>query len=120
MHDVMDAQWLYDNHKDETYLRRVVRPLEALMVSHKRIIMKDSAVSKNFGFSGLEYIFPFFFFIFSFHFLHFSRSKDNCSVITNKLIFKLLIIVDYSRLMPSVMGPKSCFPECSGTKVASN
>ena len=25
MHDVMDAQWLYDNHKDETYLRRVIR-----------------------------------------------------------------------------------------------
>lgn len=45
MHDVMDAQWLHDNHKDETYLRRVIRPLEALMTSHKRIIMKDSAVS---------------------------------------------------------------------------
>jgi len=45
MHDVMDAQWLYDNHKDETYLRRAVHPLEALMVSHKRIIMKDSAVN---------------------------------------------------------------------------
>lgn len=45
MHDVMDAQWLHDNHKDETYLRRVIRPLEALMMSHKRIIMKDSAVS---------------------------------------------------------------------------
>ena len=44
MHDVMDAQWLHDNHKDESYLRRVVRPLEALMISHKRIIMKDSAV----------------------------------------------------------------------------
>ena len=25
MHDVLDAQWLYDNHKDETYLRRVIR-----------------------------------------------------------------------------------------------
>nr|CAG4647962.1 EOG090X07JL [Moina brachiata] len=45
MHDVLDAQWLYDNHKDETYLRRVVHPLEALMTSHKRIIMKDSAVN---------------------------------------------------------------------------
>ncbi len=44
MHDVMDAQWLHDNHKDESYLRRVVRPLEALLISHKRIIMKDSAV----------------------------------------------------------------------------
>ena len=47
MHDVIDAQWLHDNHKDETYLRRVIRPLEALMMSHKRIIMKDSAVSAN-------------------------------------------------------------------------
>lgn len=47
MHDVIDAQWLHDNHKDETYLRRVIRPLEALMMSHKRIIMKDSAVSIN-------------------------------------------------------------------------
>ena len=31
MHDVLDAQWLYDNHKDETYLRRVITPLEALL-----------------------------------------------------------------------------------------
>ena len=44
MHDVLDAQWLYDNHKDESYLRRVVQPMEALLTSHKRIIMKDSAV----------------------------------------------------------------------------
>lgn len=45
MHDVLDAQWLYENHKDESYLRRVIKPLEALLVNHKRIIMKDSAVS---------------------------------------------------------------------------
>merc|ERR1711913_70801 len=45
MHDVLDAQWVYDNHKDESYLRRVVRPLEALLTKHKRIIMKDSAVN---------------------------------------------------------------------------
>merc|ERR1739844_288240 len=45
MHDVLDAQWLYENHKDETYLRRVVRPLEALLTKHKRIIMKDSAIN---------------------------------------------------------------------------
>ena len=45
MHDVMDAQWLYDNHKDERYLRRVIKPLEALLTGHKRIIMKDSAVN---------------------------------------------------------------------------
>lgn len=45
MHDVMDAQWTYDHHKDESYLRRVVNPLEALLTSHKRIIMKDTAVN---------------------------------------------------------------------------
>merc|ERR1712020_665302 len=45
MHDILDAQWVYDNHKDETYLRRVIRPLEALLTGHKRIIMKDSAVN---------------------------------------------------------------------------
>jgi len=45
MHDILDAQWLYDNHKDESYLRRVIRPLEALLTKHKRIIMKDSAVN---------------------------------------------------------------------------
>jgi H/ACA ribonucleoprotein complex subunit 4 len=32
-------------HKDESYLRRVIRPLEGLLINHKRIIMKDSAVS---------------------------------------------------------------------------
>ena len=41
----MDAQWLYDNHKDESYLRRVIKPLEALLTNHKRIIMIDSAVN---------------------------------------------------------------------------
>ncbi len=28
MHDVLDAMWLYDNFKDEAYLRRTVMPLE--------------------------------------------------------------------------------------------
>ncbi|CAH1781164.1 unnamed protein product [Owenia fusiformis] len=45
MHDVLDAQWQLDHNKDEAYLRRVIKPLEALLVSHKRIIMKDSAVN---------------------------------------------------------------------------
>ncbi|XP_047571259.1 H/ACA ribonucleoprotein complex subunit DKC1 isoform X1 [Lutra lutra] len=45
MHDVLDAQWLYDNHKDDSYLRRVVYPLEKLLTSHKRLVMKDSAVN---------------------------------------------------------------------------
>jgi len=45
MHDLMDAQWTYDNLRDESYLRRVIQPLEALLKAHKRIIMKDSAVN---------------------------------------------------------------------------
>lgn len=45
MQDVLDAQYLYDNHKDEKMLRRVIKPLEGLLVGHKRIIMKDSAVN---------------------------------------------------------------------------
>ncbi|EDW60628.1 H/ACA ribonucleoprotein complex subunit 4 [Drosophila virilis] len=45
MHDVLDAMWLYENHKDESMLRRVVKPLEGLLINHKRIIMKDSSVN---------------------------------------------------------------------------
>ncbi|KAF9536203.1 centromere/microtubule-binding protein cbf5, partial [Mortierella hygrophila] len=45
MHDVLDAQWMYDNTKDESYLRRVVRPLETLLTTYKRIVVKDSAVN---------------------------------------------------------------------------
>lgn len=45
MHDVLDAQWLYDNTRDETYLRRVIRPLESLLTNFKRIVVKDSAVN---------------------------------------------------------------------------
>ncbi|XP_044538418.1 H/ACA ribonucleoprotein complex subunit DKC1 [Gracilinanus agilis] len=45
MHDVLDAQWQYDNYKDEGYLRRVIYPLEKLLTSHKRLVMKDSAVN---------------------------------------------------------------------------
>lgn len=45
MHDVLDAQWLYDNTRDESYLRRVIRPLECLMVGYKRIVVKDSSVN---------------------------------------------------------------------------
>ncbi|NXS20297.1 DKC1 protein, partial [Mystacornis crossleyi] len=45
MHDVLDAQWQYDNNKDDSYLRRVILPLEKLLTSHKRLVMKDSAVN---------------------------------------------------------------------------
>ena len=45
MHDVLDAQWLFDNTRDETYLRKIVRPLETLLVNFKRMVIKDSAVN---------------------------------------------------------------------------
>ncbi|KAJ0704300.1 putative tRNA pseudouridine(55) synthase [Helianthus annuus] len=45
MHDVMDAQWMYDNYRDESYLRRVIMPLEVLLTSYKRLVVKDSAVN---------------------------------------------------------------------------
>uniref|UniRef100_A0A0A0LQ86 Uncharacterized protein n=1 Tax=Cucumis sativus TaxID=3659 RepID=A0A0A0LQ86_CUCSA len=45
MHDVMDAQWFYDNFKDESYLRRVIMPLEVVLTSYKRLVVKDSAVN---------------------------------------------------------------------------
>ncbi|EJU02234.1 centromere/microtubule binding protein cbf5 [Dacryopinax primogenitus] len=45
MHDVLDAQWVYDNTRDESYLRRVIRPLECLLTGYKRIVVKDSAVT---------------------------------------------------------------------------
>eukprot|EP00242_Pyramimonas_sp_CCMP2087_P018432 CAMPEP_0198203886 /NCGR_PEP_ID=MMETSP1445-20131203/7214_1 /TAXON_ID=36898 /ORGANISM="Pyramimonas sp., Strain CCMP2087" /LENGTH=494 /DNA_ID=CAMNT_0043875465 /DNA_START=91 /DNA_END=1575 /DNA_ORIENTATION=- len=45
MHDVLDAQWTFDNLKDETYLRRVVMPLEVLLTNFKRCVVKDSAVN---------------------------------------------------------------------------
>ena len=45
MHDVLDAQWMLDNRKDESYLRRVVMPLEILLKTYKRVVVKDSAVN---------------------------------------------------------------------------
>eukprot|EP00842_Homolaphlyctis_polyrhiza_P006829 jgi/Hompol1/735/HPOL_000929-RA len=45
MHDILDAQYVLDSSKDESYLRRVVRPLESLLTSYRRIVVKDSAVN---------------------------------------------------------------------------
>ena len=45
MHDVLDAQWCLENGKGEGYLRRVVRPLEVLLLKHKKIVVKDTAVN---------------------------------------------------------------------------
>lgn len=45
MHDVLDAQWCYDTNMDESYLRKVIQPLEVLLTAYKRIVVKDSAVN---------------------------------------------------------------------------
>jgi H/ACA ribonucleoprotein complex subunit 4 len=45
MHDVMDAQHMYDTLGDEEYLRRVIMPLEVLLVGYKRIVVKDTSVN---------------------------------------------------------------------------
>ena len=45
LHDLMDAQYIYQNENDERALREVIQPLEALLVGYKRIMLKDSAVS---------------------------------------------------------------------------
>jgi H/ACA ribonucleoprotein complex subunit 4 len=57
MHDVLDAQYLYETEKgtfwpwfiltcsDESYLRRVIMPLEAALTTYRRIVVKDSAVN---------------------------------------------------------------------------
>ena len=45
MHDVLDAQYVYKQTKNEDYLRRVVRPLEILLTNYPRIVIKDSAVN---------------------------------------------------------------------------
>ncbi|KAK4173008.1 H/ACA ribonucleoprotein complex subunit cbf5 [Triangularia setosa] len=45
LHDVLDAQWAYDNGGDETLLRKVIHPLETLLCTYKRLVVKDSAVN---------------------------------------------------------------------------
>ena len=45
MHDVLDAQWVYDTYNDETYLRRVVMPLEMILTNYPRIVVKDTTVN---------------------------------------------------------------------------
>ena len=45
MHDVLDAQYVYEQTKNDDYLRRVVRPLELLLTNYKRIVIKDSSIN---------------------------------------------------------------------------
>merc|ERR1719356_1933508 len=45
MHDVLDAQYVYENLRDEKYLRRTIMPLELILTTFPRIVVKDSAVN---------------------------------------------------------------------------
>jgi len=45
MHDIIDAQWVYDTHKDESYLRRAIMPLEMILTNYPRIVIKDTSVN---------------------------------------------------------------------------
>lgn len=45
MHDVLDAQYKYTHSKDESYLRCIIQPTEALLVNYPRIVVKDSSVN---------------------------------------------------------------------------
>lgn len=45
MHDVLDAQSHYEKTKDEAYLRKVILPLETLLITFPRIVVKDSTVN---------------------------------------------------------------------------
>ncbi|EPR79875.1 tRNA pseudouridine synthase [Spraguea lophii 42_110] len=44
LHDVLDAMHLYKTIKEEKYLRKVIKPLESLLIAYPRIIVKDSSV----------------------------------------------------------------------------
>ncbi|KAI5151612.1 H/ACA ribonucleoprotein complex subunit 4, partial [Enteropsectra breve] len=45
LHDLQDAYHIYKNTHEEKYLRKVIKPLETLLVHYPRIMIKDSAVN---------------------------------------------------------------------------
>ena len=45
MHDVKDAQWHFEQYGKEDYLRRVIMPLEILLTTYPRIVVKDTSVN---------------------------------------------------------------------------
>jgi H/ACA ribonucleoprotein complex subunit 4 len=45
MHDVLDAMWFFSSNANDVFLRRVIMPLEVLLLSFKRIVVKDSAIN---------------------------------------------------------------------------
>ena len=45
MHDVKDAQWHFEQYGKEEYLRRVIMPLEILLINYPRIVVKDTSIN---------------------------------------------------------------------------
>jgi len=45
MHDVKDAEWYYQQYNNDNYLRRVIMPLETLLVGYPRIVVKDTSIN---------------------------------------------------------------------------
>ena len=45
LHDVKDCQWHFEKYGKEEYLRRVIMPLEILLINYPRIIVKDTSVN---------------------------------------------------------------------------
>lgn len=45
LHDLLDAYHIYEHSRIETYLRKIIRPLEELLVGYPKIMIKDSCVN---------------------------------------------------------------------------
>ncbi|KAI5168780.1 H/ACA ribonucleoprotein complex subunit 4 [Pancytospora epiphaga] len=45
LHDVQDAYHIFKTTNEEKYLRKVVKPMESILVHYPRIMIKDSAVN---------------------------------------------------------------------------
>mgnify|MGYP000890552799 FL=1 len=45
LHDILDAQYVYETKGDEKYLRKIIKPIEALLMEMPKIIVKDTAVN---------------------------------------------------------------------------
>jgi len=45
LHDLLDAVYIFNSTKDETIIRRIIQPLESLLMNYPRIMIKDSCVN---------------------------------------------------------------------------
>lgn len=45
LHEILDANYIYQKTNDETYLRAIISPLEGLLTKLPRLVVKDSCVN---------------------------------------------------------------------------